>query len=113
MQGKHEEAESYFKDATTILTRALGPAHPDVVAIGDHLNRRDDLPARPKDDAVHPHARFLAIPTFLTVGWQVLHLGKDWRIVEGNIRRHEAKEAKAMHRAAMSAQPAAAGRNDR
>jgi hypothetical protein len=97
----------------TPLTRTLGPAHPDVVAIAGHLAQRDDHQSRPNDEAVRPHARFLAIPTFLTVGWQVLHLGKDWRIVEGNIRRHEATEAKAAHRAALSAQAAAAGRNGR
>ena len=111
-QGKEAEAESFFKDASLILTRALGPAHPDAIAITDHLKRRDDQP-RPKDDAVHPHARFLAIPTFLTVGWQVLHVGKDWRIVEGNIRRREAKEAKAAQHAAVSAQAPTAARNGR
>jgi tetratricopeptide (TPR) repeat protein len=112
-QGKHEEAESYTKDATLILTRALGPAHPDVIAIAEHLRPTDDRQPHPKNEAVHPHARFLAIPTFLTVGWQVLHLGKDWRITEANIRRREAKEARGAHRAAVSAQAATAGRNGR
>jgi tetratricopeptide (TPR) repeat protein len=107
--GKHEEAESLLKDASLILTRTLGPAHPDVIAIADHLERPDHKPA-PKDKAAHPHPRFLAIPTFLTVGWQVLHVGKDWRIVEGNIRRREAKQAKGAHHAAVSA---AADRNGR
>jgi tetratricopeptide (TPR) repeat protein len=108
-QGKEAEAESFSKDASVILTRALGPTHPDVMAVAEHLKRHDQQP-REIENAVHPHARFLAIPTFLTVGWQVLHLGKDWRIVEGNIRRREAKEDKAAHRAALSAQAAASGR---
>jgi tetratricopeptide (TPR) repeat protein len=108
-QGKEAEAESFSKDASAVLTRALGPTHPDVVAVAEHLKRHDHQ-QNAKENAVHPHARFLAIPTFLTVGWQVLHLGKDWRIVEGNIRRREAKEDKAAHRAALSAQAAAAGR---
>ncbi len=112
-KGNHEEAESLFKDATTILTRALGPAHPDVIAIAEHQKRNDDHRARPNDDATKHSVRFLAIPTFLTLGWQVLHIGKDWRIVEGNIRRREAKEAKAARRAMVSAQAATAGRNGR
>ncbi len=111
-QGKNEEAESFFKEAASILTQSLGPAHPDAIALADHVKQRDHQPGA-KDDAIHPHARFLAIPTFLTVGWQVLHVGKDWRIVEGKIRRREAKEAKAAHHAAVSAQAATAVRNDR
>ena len=109
---KHEEAESFLKDASSILTRALGPDHPDVIAIAKHLERPDHQPG-PKDEAAHPHARFLAIPTFLTLGWQVLHVGKDWRIVEANIRRREAKEAKAAHNAAVATQAPTAARNGR
>ena len=111
-QGKEAEAESFSKDASVILTRVLGPTHPDVMAVAEHLKRHDHQPLA-KENVVHPHARFLAIPTFLAVGWQVLHVGKDWRIVEGNIRRREAKEDKAAHHAAVSAQAATAGRNGR
>jgi tetratricopeptide (TPR) repeat protein len=111
-QGKHEQAESFAREASSILTRELGPSHPDVIAIADHLKRRENQ-LRPDTGTVHAHSRFLAIPTFLTVGWQVLHLGKDWRIVEANLRRREAKEAKAAHRAMAPAEAAATARNDR
>jgi tetratricopeptide (TPR) repeat protein len=111
-RGKHEQAESFSRDASSILTRELGRAHPDVTAIADHLKRLDRAP-RPDAVTVHDHARFLAIPTFLTVGWQVLHLGKDWRIVEANIRRREAKEAKAVDRALAPSGTSASTQNGR
>jgi tetratricopeptide (TPR) repeat protein len=108
-RGKHEEAESLFKQASAILTRDLGSAHPDALAIAKHADGhgRQSLPA---GAVPQPHARFLAIPTLLTVGWQVLHLGKDWRIVEANIRRREDKEARAAHRTATPKQGATIGR---
>lgn len=93
-RGKSEKAESLLRDASAILTRELGSAHPDLIAVTAHL-RRLNRPVVPSPEAVPPRGRFLAIPTLLTVGWQVLHIGKDWRIVESNLRKRDAREARA------------------
>ena len=108
-RGQHEQAESLFKQASSILTRELGSAHPDVIAIAKRVDGLSH-PSVPAGDTTHPPARFLAIPTLLTVGWQVLHLGKDWRIIEANIRRREAKESRAARRSTVPAHGAAIGR---
>jgi len=103
-----EEAESLFNDASTILARELGSAHPDSLTIASHRRRLKELPVR-ETHARRPSARFLAIPTLLAVGWQVLYAGKDWRVVEANIRRREAKEARTAHQASVAPhQPAKA-----
>ena len=93
-RGKPEEAETLLREASAILERELGSTHPDRIAVASHLRR---LVRPPVSDhaAVPARARFLAIPTFLTAGWQVLYIGKDWRIIETNIKRREAKKAKA------------------
>ncbi len=109
-RGEREEAESLLKEASSILSRELGSAHPDLLAVAGHL-RRLTQPPLPDSVAVQARARFLAIPTLLTVGWQVLHLGKDWRAVEANIRRREAREFKATQRSPAPS-PAAATRRD-
>jgi tetratricopeptide (TPR) repeat protein len=110
-RGKPEEAEALLREASAILERELESAHPDRIAVAGHLRRL----ARPHapDHAAAPalQARFLAIPTLLTVGWQVLYIGKDWRIVESNIKRREAEEAKAAHRLAASSIAASTDQN--
>ena len=93
---RHDEdaAESNANEAWSILTDALGPAHPDVVYASTLCEPSD------KGDEKHvakrgkrAHMRFLAIPSLVTVGWQVLHLGKDWRPTEVKLRWQEAKSA--------------------
>ena len=104
-QGKEDMADSLATKAETILTRALGPAHPDVAALALE-GKRAKVGSRPGPPP--PRPRFLAMPTLLTVGWQVLHLGKDWRVVEANILWREVKEAKTAHRPKASANSAVA-----
>ena len=99
-QGKEDEADSLATKAETILTGALGPAHPDVAALA-LPGKQAKVGSRP--GPAPPKPRFLAMPTLLTVGWQVLHLGKDWRVAEAKILWHEVKEAKAAHRPRASA----------
>jgi tetratricopeptide (TPR) repeat protein len=106
-RGNPDEAESHIRAALAILARALGPSHPDAIELAAHLKRRN-APPQPGERPAPFHARFLAIPTFLTVGWQVLHVGKDWRVTETNIRRREVREAKTARRAAMADQARAA-----
>jgi tetratricopeptide (TPR) repeat protein len=99
-QEKHDAAESFFQDATLILTRELGPTHPDSVAVGDHARQRHE-PAHSTGDAKRVRTRFLAIPTLLTLGWQVLYVGKDWRGLEKSIRLRDAKADRAVQRVSM------------
>jgi tetratricopeptide (TPR) repeat protein len=89
-QEKYEAAESYFNDATLILTRELGPKHPDSIEVGNHARRRHDS-SHSSGTTTRVRARFLAMPTLLTLGWQVLYVGKDWRGVEKSVRQREAK----------------------
>jgi tetratricopeptide (TPR) repeat protein len=90
-QGKEDEAASLATKASSILTRELGPTHPDAAAL-EAQTKRPKAPSRTGADVTR--SRFLAMPTLLTVGWQVLHLGKDWRVIEANIRWREVKAAK-------------------
>jgi tetratricopeptide (TPR) repeat protein len=99
-QEKPEAAESFFRDATSILVRELGPTHPDSIAISNHARTRHD-PAHPTDGPMRIRARFLAIPTLLTLGWQVLYVGKDWRELEKSIRLRDAKADRAIQKASM------------
>ena len=99
-QEKHEAAESFFKDAMLILTRELGPAHPDSIEVGNHARRLHD-PAHSSGATTHVRARFLAMPTLLTLGWQVLYVGKDWRGLEKSIRMRDAKADRAVQRASI------------
>jgi tetratricopeptide (TPR) repeat protein len=89
-QEKYEAAESYFNDATLILVRELGPKHPDSIDVGNHARRTHDL-SHSSGTTTRVRARFLAMPTLLTLGWQVLYVGKDWRGVEKSIRQRDAK----------------------
>jgi tetratricopeptide (TPR) repeat protein len=100
-QEKPEAAESFFKDATSILIRELGPTHPDSIEVGRHARLRHD-PAHPTSGATRIRARFLAMPTLLTLGWQVLYVGKDWRGLEKSIRLRDAKADRAIQKASIS-----------
>jgi tetratricopeptide (TPR) repeat protein len=99
-QEKPETAEGFFKDATSILLRELGPKHPDSIEIGNHARTRRD-PPHPPGGGIQIRSRFLAIPTLLTLGWQVLYVGKDWRVVEKSIRLRDAKADRAIQRTSM------------
>jgi tetratricopeptide (TPR) repeat protein len=112
-QEKHDDAAEYFKEALWILTHTLGPSHPDTASVAAHAKRRAD-PPRAEKGTKHLRPRFLAIPTFLTVGWQVLYMGTDWRVTERNLQQRDAKTTKAAHRAAQPsrAAPAADKRGD-
>jgi tetratricopeptide (TPR) repeat protein len=103
-RGDHDRAEVLSRDARSILTHELGPRHPDVVAMAALSDRTGDRP-HTDDKTPRPRPRFLTIPTFVTVGWQVLDLGRDWRTIEAGILWREVKEAKTAHR---SPAPAAA-----
>ncbi len=99
-QEKNEAAEWFFRDAKTILVRELGSTHPDSIEVGNHARHHHDA-SHSTDGATRVRARFLAMPTLLTLGWQVLYVGKDWRGLEKAIRLRDAKADRAMHRASM------------
>jgi tetratricopeptide (TPR) repeat protein len=107
-QEKRDDSAEFFKQALWILTHELGPNHPDTVAVAAHAKQRA---GRPHTDnrAQRLRSRFLAIPTLVTVGWQVLYMGTDWRVTESNIRQRGAKAAKAAHRPAAAPKTAGAG----
>ncbi len=94
---RHDEdaAEAYANEAWSILTDALGPAHPDVVYASTLCQQSDKVvDNHSTKHARRVHVRFLTIPSLVTVGWQVLHLGKDWRPTEVKLRWQEAKSAR-------------------
>ena len=103
-QEKPDAAESFFKDATSIVVRELGPKHPDSIEIDNHARTRRD-PTHPPGGPMRIRVRFLAIPTLLTLGWQVLYVGKDWRGLEKSIRLRDAKADRAMQRTSMRNHP--------
>jgi tetratricopeptide (TPR) repeat protein len=111
-QQKHDDAAEYFKEALWILTHSLGPAHPDTAAVTAHARPRPPSAPRADHGARQPRPRFLAIPTFLAVGWHVLYVGTDWRVTERSLQARDARSAKATHRAALSGAAKAAHERD-
>jgi tetratricopeptide (TPR) repeat protein len=109
-QAKNDDAAEFLRQALWILTRALGPSHPDTAAVAAHARRRADPPRADKGtNRIRP--RFLAIPTFITVGWQVLNMGTDWRVTERSIRQRDAKAAKAIRRASAPSRSTGSGQD--
>lgn len=108
-RGDRKAAESFFHRASMILDDALGARHPDTEAVAAHARA---LGRRSGGDAARPAARFLAIPTLPTLGWQSGYWGKDWRPTAANLLRKEARAAKGARPAPTPARtaPPSAGR---
>jgi tetratricopeptide (TPR) repeat protein len=95
-KGHDDDAERFSGEAFAILNKQLGPSHPDVTSLIPQPDQRT-VPDRDNDRNHRARPRFLAIPTLITVGWQVLHMGRDWRAIEANILWRDVKEAKTGH----------------
>lgn len=101
-RGDRKAAEERLDRAETILVRALGPGHPDAEEVAAHAKA---LGRRPDGGAERPAARFLAIPTLPTLGWQIGYRGKDWRATAASLLRKEARASKGARPAPTPAKP--------
>ena len=89
-RGDRNAAGRHFQRASEILEKALGPDHPDTAEIAAHskaLDRRDGGPT-PQPP------RFLAIPTFVVLGWWYTYSGSDWVSLAKALDKKDAKTLK-------------------
>jgi tetratricopeptide (TPR) repeat protein len=92
-EGHSDQANGLRAEAATVTGRegVVEKAHSGLLAVPE--KPRANNSERGSQAIERP--RFLPIPAFLTVGWQVLYIGKDWRPVESRLRWRDTKEAKA------------------